>query len=448
VLAPGEPAIHLAPLTGWMNDPNGLVCVDGVYHAFYQHHPDSDIWGPMHWGHATSSDLIGWKDQGVAIAPDSLGAIFSGCAVVDHANSSGFGGDGDEPVVAVFTHDSDAGQRQSLAYSLDKGRTFQKYAGNPVLEADEKDFRDPKVSWFGSQNDGHWVMCIAVGHRIEFYRSQDLRTWSKSGEFSAPIEDSTGIWECPDLLPVPLAGATSWVLLVAVADAGPQEQSGVAAFVGDFDGSVFRSDQPSQRLDSGPDFYAAQSFSNVEGDPLVLGWMNSWQYANTHPSRGRRGVLSLPRRLRLDDDRRVVQQPVFEHSGSSVDVGRHLSSVRGEAFDLLVGESKLVIGSDLNRDALHIEVGVDAVVLSRTVPGMPSLDGAFSVDRETDSPVRVMIDHGTIEIFADDGRAVMSALFFTGETFTIDRDSGLSVRRLTGATSRVGSTKPNLQRNE
>ncbi|MBL0083657.1 MAG: glycoside hydrolase family 32 protein [Saprospiraceae bacterium] len=194
-----RPAYHFTPDSMWMNDPNGLVYTDGIYHLFYQFYPDSNVWGPMHWGHATSTDLVSWEHQPIALYPDSLGYIFSGSAVVDTGNTAGFG---KNAMVAMFTHHNDkmemAGsnvfQYQSLAYSTDGGKTFTKYAGNPVVKNPGiRDFRDPKVSWYAPGQ--HWVMVLAAYDRAKFYTSADLKNWTESGEFGLPGDER--LWECP-----------------------------------------------------------------------------------------------------------------------------------------------------------------------------------------------------------------------------------------------------------
>lgn len=394
-----------------MNDPNGLVELDGVFHAFYQHHPDADIWGPMHWRHATSSNGLAWQDQGIALAPDALGAIFSGSAVVDHSNTSGLGSNGTSPVLAVFTHDNEAGQRQSIAYSLDDAKSWTTYNANPVLESDEPDFRDPKVFWHGES--GRWIMSLAVGHHIEFYASANLRSWHKTGEFTATVSWSSEVWECPDLVSFDAADGPVWVLLVSAGDGGPGAHSGVFAFVGDFDGDTFTSSASPQPVDHGPDFYAAQSFSNRSGAPLVLGWVNAWQYANTHPSRGTRGVMSLPRLFSIDQSNNLMQSLLFEHaSGTRLDGA--VGSRHDAAFDLLVEHNAAISIDGAAGNALTVRVNDDCVIVNRRVPGHPLLDNTFEMHRVSDEPVRVILDQGTVELFADGGASALSALFFAG----------------------------------
>jgi fructan beta-fructosidase len=259
-----RPQIHFTPKTGWMNDPNGMVFYNGTYHLMYQYNPDSTVWGPMHWGHATSKDLIHWEHRPIALYPDSLGTIFSGSAVVDLPNTSGFGKDGKPPLVAIFTHHDHAGERagsstyqnQSIAYSVDEGKTWTKYSGNPVVKNPGiKDFRDPKVSWH--QASKKWIMTLATLDRISFYSSPNLKDWTKESEFGKDVGAHGGVWECPDLFPLDVNGKTIWVLLVSINPGGPNGGSATQYFTGDFDGKTFTPFQTDTRwIDYGPDNYA------------------------------------------------------------------------------------------------------------------------------------------------------------------------------------------------
>ena len=196
---PHRPQFHFTPPAKWMNDPNGMVYFKGEYHLFYQHYPDSSVWGPMHWGHAVSKDLVHWQQLPIALYPHSLGCIFSGSVVVDEKNTSGFGKKGSEsPLVAIFTYHNFDGEKaktndfqsQGIAYSLDKGRTWTKYAQNPVLKSPNiRDFRDPKVFWHAASQ--RWVMTLAVADRIRFYVSKNLKDWTLGSEFGA-VEGSHG----------------------------------------------------------------------------------------------------------------------------------------------------------------------------------------------------------------------------------------------------------------
>lgn len=235
-----RPVYHHTPAYGWMNDPNGMFYKDGVYHLFFQYNPYGSVWGNMHWGHSTSSDLIHWNFEGVSIVPDAWGAIFSGSCVVDHNNTAGFGKDA---VIAFYTSAKSTPwgdvQSESMAYSLDNGKTFVKYAGNPIITSLEKDFRDPKVFWYAPGK--HWVMILAVGQHMELYSSVNLKDWKKESEFGKMQGAHGGVWECPDLIELPVEGSREkkWVLICNINPGGPFGGSAAQYFVGSFDGKTF-----------------------------------------------------------------------------------------------------------------------------------------------------------------------------------------------------------------
>lgn len=344
-----RPQLHFSPPQQWMNDPNGLLYYRGTYHLFYQYNPYSTKWGPMHWGHAVSSDLVHWTNRPIALFPDQHGAIFSGSAVVDAGDTSGFGTKGHPPLVAVFTYDNflkanlgETGyQSQGLAYSLDGGRTWVKYARNPVLRDPQvRNFRDPKVFWYAPRHD--WIMTLAAGDHVSFYSSPDLKHWTRESNFGRRYGAHFGVWECPDLLEIPVAGerAKKAVLLVSINPGGPNGGSATQYFIGTFDGHAFRLDQDLQGklahgrdssgdpvrddagtalwLDYGTDNYAGSTWSGgPPGDDRVLfvGWMNNWEYANNVPAGRWRGQMTLPRQLRLvrtSVGLRVESAPVSE----------------------------------------------------------------------------------------------------------------------------------------
>ncbi|MBC2662334.1 glycoside hydrolase family 32 protein [Novosphingobium flavum] len=323
-----RPAYHFTPPARWMNDPNGLVYLDGRYHLFYQYHPDSTLWGPMHWGHAVSPDLVHWTDRPVALAPDALGMIFSGSAAVDRTNSAGLAGElarqgSKPPLVALFTYHNEAvkqagglPERQGLAYSTDSGETWLKYSGNPVLRpgAGQRDFRDPKLLWHGASKS--WVVTLAAGDHVAFFGSSDLKTWHPLSRFSTQHRPSDGVWECPDLIPIRVAGTsrTKWLLLHSVNPGGPNGGSATRYIVGDFDGTRFSPDPLFARaiardgprwLDWGRDNYAGVTWSGLPDDQdrvVLIGWMNNWDYADKVPTVSWRGAMTLPRELTLHRD--------------------------------------------------------------------------------------------------------------------------------------------------
>ncbi|MBK8504111.1 MAG: glycoside hydrolase family 32 protein [Saprospiraceae bacterium] len=292
-----RPQYHFTPEKMWMNDPNGMVYYEGEYHLFYQYYPDSTVWGPMHWGHAISKDLIHWEHLPIALYPDSLGYIFSGGAVIDWKNTSGLGTPSQPPMVAFFTyHNAEiakAGgievESQAIAYSLDKGRSWTKFPGNPVIKNPGiKDFRDPNVIWHEGSNQ--WVLVLAASDRLHIYNSPNLRDWNLASEFGEKDGNHDGVWECPDLFPLQIDGQEKWVLLQNISPGHPNGGSGTQYFIGDFDGKVFKNDNPpamSLWLDYGKDNYAGVTWSdapNKGGQRTFIGWMSNWQYAQQVPT--------------------------------------------------------------------------------------------------------------------------------------------------------------------
>ncbi len=336
---PHRPQFHFSPDSMWMNDPNGMVFFDGEYHLFYQFYPDSTVWGPMHWGHAVSRDMVRWEHLPIALYPDSLGYIFSGSAVIDHRNTSGFGDGSTPPMVAIFTQHDIAGeqagqtdyQTQSIAYSLDKGRTWTKYAANPVIpNPGIKDFRDPKVIWHDAT--GRWVMVLAAYDKAMFYTSPDLKTWAYASEFG--IEGDKRLWECPDLFPMRAAGSDTiaWILITSIQQQGPNGGTATSYFVGDFDGNTFTANPSEQRwLDHGKDNYAMVTWSNVpDGRTLALGWMSNWQYAQVVPTMRWRSAMTLPRHLQLSG---TSGGPILRSAPA-----REVENLRGHTLPLAAGE--------------------------------------------------------------------------------------------------------------
>ncbi|MFE2985001.1 GH32 C-terminal domain-containing protein [Streptomyces sp. NPDC059262] len=241
-----RPQFHYTPQKNWMNDPNGLVYYKGEYHLFYQYNPNGNSWGNMSWGHAVSKDLAHWKELPLALSHDDKEMVFSGSAVVDWNNTTGFGTKTNPPMVAIYTSlDKSTGtQAQSIAYSTDRGRTWAKYQGNPVLDIGSKDFRDPKVQWYAPTKS--WLMTVSLSaeHKVRFYSSKNLKDWQPLSEFG-PAGATGGVWECPDLFPLPVDGdkkKIKWVLVVNINPGGITGGSGAQYFVGNFDGTKFTAD--------------------------------------------------------------------------------------------------------------------------------------------------------------------------------------------------------------
>ncbi|MGI9542007.1 MAG: glycoside hydrolase family 32 protein [Cyclobacteriaceae bacterium] len=448
---------HFTPPHMWMNDPNGMVYYDGEYHLFYQHYPDSTVWGPMHWGHAISTDLVTWEHLPIALYPDSLGYIFSGSAVVDWNNTSGFGAADQPPMIAIYTYHQAEGsaagridyQTQGIAYSLDKGRTWAKYDGNPVIpNPGLKDFRDPKVSWHeGSQQ---WVMIFAVGDHVRIYNSPDLKAWTLASSFGKDQGSHGGVWECPDLFPLQIVGTneTKWIMIVSLGDGSPNGGSGTMYFIGDFDGETFKNSNPSDQvlwIDYGRDNYAGVTWSDIpekDGRTLFLGWMSNWQYAQIVPTKSWRSAMTVPRSLSLkstDQGLRVVSSPVSE-----------LEALRGSkdwnALDLQTpasfenGTAEVSLEASLEDEASDFHLQLSNALGEKLAIGYQSESNQFYVDRQASGKVdfspefsgihyaprlsegktitiQLLIDAASVELFADSGETVMTEIFFPNEDF-------------------------------
>ncbi|QEC54422.1 glycoside hydrolase family 32 protein [Flavisolibacter ginsenosidimutans] len=447
-----RPLIHFTPQKAWMNDPNGMVYLNGTYHLFYQYYPDSTVWGPMHWGHATSKDLLHWEHQPVALYPDSLGYIFSGSAVVDAANTSGFGKDGKAPLVAVFTQHDPKGekqgktdfQNQSIAFSFDAGKTWTKYAGNPVLKNPGiKDFRDPKVSW--NDDVKKWIMTLATKDRITFYSSPDLKSWTKESEFGANVGAHGGVWECPDLFPLNYEGKKHWVLLVNLNPGGPNGGSATQYFVGSFDGHAFKPYQTDTRwADYGPDEYAGVTWSNTGDRKIFLGWMSNWQYAQVVPTKTWRSAMTIPRDIRLEkvgDKYFLASKPVDELSAiaekplvfQNVDANdKRIANMKlsGAArLDLNAAKAESFSITLLNDKGQKVVIGYDKVsnqyYIDRTASGKVSFEKSFAakhlarrLSTKDELNLTLVIDVASVELFADNGLTVMTEIFFPDEDYS------------------------------
>ncbi len=298
-----RPAYHHTPLYGWMNDPNGMFCKDGVWHLYYQYNPYGSKWQNMTWGHSSTTDLVHWKHEPVAIRPDGLGSVFSGSCVIDHDGTAGFGRDA---VIALYTS-AGTSQMQSMAVSRDGGTTFTRYAGNPVLTL-ESEARDPNM--FRNEATGEWnlVLAHALDREMLFFTSPDLRTWTLQSGFGKGEGCQEGVWECPDLFQLPVEGSDEkkWVLICNINPGGPFGGSAIQYFTGDWDGRTFTADRdadgriPVKWLDYGKDNYALVSWSDApDGRRTAIGWMSNWQYAAEVPTMQYRSANTLPREIGL-----------------------------------------------------------------------------------------------------------------------------------------------------
>jgi sucrose-6-phosphate hydrolase SacC (GH32 family) len=411
--APYRPQLHYTPARNWMNDPNGLVWHDGEYHLFYQYNPYGNDWGNMSWGHAVSTDLVHWEELGVAIEATDDEHVFSGSAVIDH----------DGTMVAVYTgyYPASGLQAQSLARSTDRGRTWTRHPGNPVLDIGSKEFRDPKVFWYGP--GGYWVMAVvlALEWKVSFYRSDDLLSWTWLSDFG-PDGSVDGIWEVPDLFE--LDGR--WVLVVSLNPGGPAGGSGVQYFVGRFDGVTFTSDWPASWADHGRDFYAVVSWNDTpDGRRRWIGWMSNWDDAAAHPTDPWRGAQSLPRELLLEDIGGrpcLVQRPVAALQALRSTDAVHLADLDvppGVTFRP-VPEGALEITAEFEPGTaerfglvIHegLRIGYDVVRGEAFVDGTPS--GRHAAPLSVDGlRLTAIVDTSSVEVFFDRGQVVFTEQVF------------------------------------
>ena len=446
-----RPVYHHTPVYGWMNDPNGMFYKDGVYHLYFQYNPYGSMWANMTWGHSTSTDLTHWTYEGTAIVPDAWGAIFSGSCVVDKDNTAGFG---KGAVVAFYTSAKSTPwgdvQSQSMAYSLDNGKTFIKYEHNPILTSTERDFRDPKVFWYAPGK--HWVMMLAVGQEMQIYSSGNLKEWKKESSFGAMQGAHGGVWECPDLVEVAVEGSKEkkWVLICNLNPGGPFGGSAAQYFVGSFDGKKFVNESPTQTkwLDWGKDNYATVTWSNAPaGRCIALGWMSNWQYANNVPTTQYRSANTLARDLtlyRAGGELYLKSKPspeikkaraeekkisTFEVKGN-YEVASLLADNKG-AYEIEMtienkGTSKIdfsLMNEKGEKVAMYYDVVRKQFVMDRSASGIVG----FSRDvpavtvapvRNTDQiHLRLFIDRSSVEAFGEDGEYVMTNLVFPAEPY-------------------------------
>lgn len=446
-----RPLYHHTPAYGWMNDPNGMFYKDGVYHLYFQYNPYGSVWGNMHWGHSTSTDLMHWKFEGCAIVPDAWGAIFSGSCVVDHENTAGFG---KEAVVAFYTSAKSTPwgdiQMQSMAYSLDNGKTFTKYEGNPILTSSEKDFRDPKVFWYAPGK--HWVMILAVGQHMEIYSSVNLKEWKKESEFGAMQGAHGGVWECPDLVEIPVEGTREkkWVLICNLNPGGPFGGSAAQYFVGSFDGKKFVNESPTQTkwMDWGKDNYATVTWNNApDGRCIALGWMSNWQYANNVPTRQYRSANTLARDLTLYREgqelylKSTPSSEVKKARGKKVSIPSFKVSEKHEMVNLFeekqgayeveiviqnAGASKIafcLLNDKGEKVSMYYDLNRKQFVMDRSESGKVDFSKDFpavtvapvNVDKEL--TLRLFVDRSSIEAFGEDGKFVMTNLVFPSQPY-------------------------------
>lgn len=461
-----RPLYHFTPLYGWMNDPNGMVYNNGEYHLFFQHNPYGSKWGNMHWGHATSKDLINWEHQPGAIAPDSLGTIFSGSAVIDKNNTAGFG---TNALIAIYTSAGET-QTQSIAYSTDNGKTFTKYNQNPVL-ADPAiaDFRDPKVFWHDGTNQ--WIMSLATSQTITFYGSKNMKEWTKLSEFGEGIGDHGGVWECPDLISLKTPdGKTKWVLFVSINPGGPNGGSATQYFIGDFDGKTFTPDSLPYPLwlDYGRDNYAGVTWSNIptsDGRHLFIGWMNNWDYANNVPIVNFKSAMTVPRELSLVNNGKhlvLANAPAKEVLGlrksesekitkfevvDTYTIDKLLDNNTG-AYELLM-TVKVEQGNKFNFKLSNskgeytdfiFDIDQEKLSVDRTKSGLTDFSSNFAsvnvapLVKKDSYQIRLLIDKASAELFINNGELVSTNIIYPNEPYnslTIETNGKVAVEDLT-----------------
>ena len=415
-----RPLYHHTPQYGWMNDPNGMFYKDGVWHLCYQFNPYGSQWENLSWGHSTSTDLINWKAEPTALEPDALGMMFSGCCVVDKNNTAGFGKDA---IVALYTT-AGARQTQSLAYSTDGGKTFTKYADNPIITSNVPDFRDPHVFW--NAEAGFWNMILAAGQQMSIYSSKDLKEWKHESDFGAEYGNHVGVWECPDLMKMNVKGTNKdkWMLICNINPGGPFGGSATQYFIGQFDGHKFTcEDEPSETkwMDYGKDHYATITFDNApEGRHVGIAWMSNWQYANQVPTKQYRSANSIVRDFGL-----------FEYKGEtycSITPAKEMLAARGarvsqptEACEIVVtvkGDAQITLrNAKGERVVMTYDDEEETFDMDRRRSGNISFSDAFPV--ATSSPtygkvrqLRIFVDRCSVEAFDGDGKMCMTNLVF------------------------------------
>lgn len=433
---------HFSPAYGWMNDSNGMVYKDGVYHLFYQHNPYGSMWGNMNWGHAASTDLVHWTHMPVAIAPNALGTVFSGSAVVDKDNTAGFGANA---IVAMYTS-AGKDQTQSLAYSTDNGKTFHIYEKNPVITYNIPDFRDPKLFW--NDETGKWNVVLASGQEVRYYSSPNLKDWTYESSFGHGYGNHDGVWECPDMIKVPVEGTneSKWVLILNINPGGPFGGSATQYFTGDFDGHKFTCDskpETTKWMDYGKDHYATVTWSNApHGRHIALAWMSNWQYANDVPTQQFRSSNSIPRDLYLykqNGETYLASAPSREMEalrGKAVRKGGYTVSGTKEIRNFLAGNkgtyeillnfqsgSAGKFGCTLsNKEGEKVvftyNMSEGTLAVDRTRSGKTDFSKDFPVITKAPVPqqklyqLRLIVDKSSIEAFGDNGKVCLTNLVF------------------------------------
>ena len=421
-----RPIYHHTPAYGWMNDPNGMFYKDGVWNLYFQHNPYGSQWENMTWGHSTSTDLVHWKYEGDAVEPDALGTVFSGSAVVDMENTSGFG---KGAVIALYTSAGES-QTQSLVYSTDNGKTFHKFEGNPVITSNVPDFRDPHMFW--NEDIKKWNMILAAGQHMEIYSSDNLKDWKYESSFGEKYGNHSGVWECPDLMKMKVRGTgkEKWMLICNINPGGPSGGSATQYFIGDFDGHKFTCDskpEVTKWMDYGKDHYATVSFDNApNGRRVAIAWMSNWQYANQVPTQQYRSGNSIPRDLGLFEYKgetycSVVPSPEMT-AARSKKAGKKLT----ESCEIVVnlkGNATITLSNDKGEKVvMNYDAKAETFSMDRTKSGKMDFSKDFAAVTKAPtygniSQLRIFIDKSSIEALDADGKMSMTNLVFPSKPY-------------------------------
>lgn len=449
-----RPLYHHTPEWGWMNDPNGMFYKDGVWHLCYQWNPYGSKWQNMTWGSSTSTDLIHWEHHPAAIIPNGLGMVFSGSSAIDRSGSAGFGKDA---VVAMYTS-AGVSQMQSLAVSHDNGLTYDIYPANPVITM-ETEARDPNMFWDNDKKQWILVLAHALEHEMLFFTSPDMKQWTLRGSFGKGLGAQGGVWECPDLFRLKVDGTDKekWMLICNINPGGPFGGSAVQYFTGDFDGNTFKADTDkngnvaTKWLDYGKDNYALVSWSDVpDGRRVAIGWMSNWQYAAEVPTKQFRSANTLPREISLftgaDGQIYAASVPSPELNalrGKEIVNAKSVSvNKKGKTFSLpaendgvceiimniepgKAGSLSLTFSNDKGeKSVMTYAPNYETLSFDRRESGIVDFSQDFPAVTTTPVfngggtlPVRIFVDRASIEVFANDGKGVMTNLVFPTEPY-------------------------------
>ena len=416
-----RPVYHHTPAYGWMNDPNGMFYKDGVWNLYFQHNPYGSQWENMTWGHSTSTDLVHWKYEGDAVESDALGTVFSGSAVVDKENTSGFG---KGAVIALYTSAGES-QTQSLVYSTDNGKTFHKYEGNPVITSNVPDFRDPHMFW--NEDIKKWNMILAAGQHMEIYTSDNLKDWKLESSFGAEYGNHGGVWECPDLMKMKVRGTDKekWMLICNINPGGPFGGSATQYFIGDFDGYKFTCEskpEVTKWMDYGKDHYATVTFDNApEGRRVAIAWMSNWQYANQVPTLQYRSGNSIPRDLGLFEYKGETYCSVVPSPEMTAARSKKATKSLSESCEMVVnlkGNATITLSNDNGEKVvMYYDAKAETFSMDRTKSGKVDFSNDFAATTKAPtygkiSQLRIFIDKSSIEVLDAEGKMAMTNLVF------------------------------------